>query len=147
MCSYCTMILGFDLPTSVHEEENKPLASHLHQSARMKQNINIAWTLNEYPNKTASAVPLEHDSLNNNNTCLMFVLLSRSLHSSNFPRMFALWVFPANLISFGTNIRFGCQSDKEKRVGSSPTYVILGTTINEAFTQPHPVAIQCCRRG
>lgn len=45
VCSYCTMILGSDLPTSVHEEENKPRASHLQPSARMKQNINIAWRL------------------------------------------------------------------------------------------------------
>lgn len=39
------MILGSGLPTSVHEEENKPQASHLHPSARVKQNINIAWRL------------------------------------------------------------------------------------------------------
>lgn len=51
--------------------------------------------------------------------------------------MFALWVFPANLISFCSNIRFGRQSDKEKRVGLiSPTYVILTTRIDEAFTPP-----------
>lgn len=144
------MILGSDLPTSVlEEEENKPLASHLHQSARMKQNINIASRLDferisEQDGKRSSFGAWFAEQQHLFNVCAA-VSLARSLHSSNFPRMFALWVFPANFISLGAKIRFVCQSDKEECVGLSATYVILGIRINEIL--PHPVAVQCFRRG